>query len=351
MSASAASAVSSSRAATAATGSPTKRTLSRQSACSSWLTGRIPKGMGNSEPTSVASTPGWPAARETSMERMRACGCGERSSRAKAMRGRTRSSAKTVCPVTLAAASTLTSGWPTTVRSWRFSSGTRPPHPVRRHLDGLEYLQVPGTPAQVPRRRLRDLLPRRRGLVRKQGGRGQQETRGAVPALSRPQRCKRLLKRMQGDTRHAFDGRDLAVLALHGQGQARKDRAPVHEHRAGAAFPQLASVLGAHEAQLFAQHLEQRVVHGREALPVLAVHPQLDPDLVHGARSGKFERPVKPGLYARIEHARGARRLLSLLRRPAEGRSGDGRGRLGGQEEGPGQELRRAGVARRVAKG
>src|SRR5258708_6820307 len=310
MSASAASAVSSSRAATAATGSPTKRTLSRQSACSSWLTGRMPKGMGSSEPTSVASTPGWAAARETSIERRRACGCGERRRRAKAMRGRTRSSAKTVCPVTLAAASTLTTGCPTTVRSWRVSSGTRPPrsrlrsrpftqaatverlagrpHPLGRELDRFEYLQVPRTPAQVPRRRLRDLRPRRRGLVRKQGGRGQQEAGRAVPALRRPQRRERLLKRMQGRARHALDGRDLAVLALHGQGQARKDGAPVHEHRAGAAFPQLASVLGAHEAELFAQDLEQRMVDGREALAVLAVHPQLDPDLVQGAGSGKI---------------------------------------------------------------
>src|SRR5438132_969430 len=70
MSFSASSAVSSSRAATAATGSPTKRTLSRASACSSWLTGRMPKGMGSSLPTRVARTPGCAAARETSPARV-----------------------------------------------------------------------------------------------------------------------------------------------------------------------------------------------------------------------------------------------------------------------------------------
>src|SRR6185295_16568869 len=171
------------------------------------------------------------------------------------MRGNTRSSANTVCPVTLAAASTLTSGWPMTVRYWRFSSGTRPlpsrlrplrarlrAHPVRRHFDGFEYLEIAGAPAEVPRRRLRDLLARRRGLVAEQSGRGQQEPRRAVAALRRPQGRERLLERMQGRPGHAFDGRDLAIAALHGQGQARQDRVSVHEHRAGAALPQLAAV-------------------------------------------------------------------------------------------------------------
>ena len=74
MSFSASSAVSSSSAATAATGSPTKRTLSRASACSSWLTGKMPKGIGSSVPTSVAATPPCAEARDTSMLRIRACG-------------------------------------------------------------------------------------------------------------------------------------------------------------------------------------------------------------------------------------------------------------------------------------
>jgi hypothetical protein len=62
-------------------------------------------------------------------------------------------------------------------------------------------------------------------------------------------------------------------------------------------------VLGAHETEVLPQHFEQRVVDGREALAILAIHPEMDPDLVQGAGSGEFERPVKPRLYARIEHA------------------------------------------------
>ena len=67
-------AVSSSTAATAATGSPTNRTLSGQRACSSWLTGRMPNGIGRSRPVSTANTPGMDSAFEVSMPRMRACG-------------------------------------------------------------------------------------------------------------------------------------------------------------------------------------------------------------------------------------------------------------------------------------
>jgi hypothetical protein len=103
---SASNAASSSTAATAATGSPTKRTRSVQSACSSCETGRMPNGVGSSFPVAIATTPGAASAAETSMERMRACATFERRSLQWSIRGRTRSSAKRVCPVTLAAPST-----------------------------------------------------------------------------------------------------------------------------------------------------------------------------------------------------------------------------------------------------
>src|SRR5947209_656911 len=89
---SAAVATSSLPAATAATGSPTKRTLSSASACSSWLTGRMPNGIGRSWPVSTAFTPGNVRARDVSMAVMRAWGWGLRSSLADRRRGRNRSS-------------------------------------------------------------------------------------------------------------------------------------------------------------------------------------------------------------------------------------------------------------------
>ena len=73
---------------TAATGSPTKRTLSRQSACSSWLTGRMPYGIGKSLPVSTRCTPGCAQrARRRRCATMRACGTVERSSLQCTMRG------------------------------------------------------------------------------------------------------------------------------------------------------------------------------------------------------------------------------------------------------------------------
>ena len=88
MSSIASAAVDSSRATTAATGSPTNRTLSRHSACSSWLTGSTPYAIGNASPVSTRWTPGCAAAFVVSMRTMRACGSGERSSLPCSIRGR-----------------------------------------------------------------------------------------------------------------------------------------------------------------------------------------------------------------------------------------------------------------------
>src|SRR5512145_227697 len=109
-------AISSVVAATAATGSPMNRTLSTQSACSSWDTGRMPNGIGKSRPTSTAWTPGSCDAAAVSIETMRAWGWVLRSSLQYSMRGNAKSSANLVAPVTLAAASTLRSALPMTRR-------------------------------------------------------------------------------------------------------------------------------------------------------------------------------------------------------------------------------------------
>src|ERR671911_426159 len=98
------------------------------------------------------------------------------------MRGRTMSSTKSVCPVTFAAASTFSSGWPMTVRSFRVSSGTRGlrrSHALGGQLDRLEDLQVPRAAAEVAGQRLGDLQARWRGLLAQQRLGNEQEARGA----------------------------------------------------------------------------------------------------------------------------------------------------------------------------
>src|SRR2546428_740205 len=180
---SAAVATSSLTAATPATGSPTKRALSRASACSSWLTGRIPNGIGRSFPVSTALTPGRARARAASIRTMRACGCGLRSSLQYSMRGRDRSSANLVVPITLAVASTLRSAFPTTRRAvgpaaaflaraiqrlpCRFCPLT--PQARRGQFDRLVDLDVAGTAAEVAREG--EILPQHleQRLVRSEG--------------------------------------------------------------------------------------------------------------------------------------------------------------------------------------
>src|SRR5881397_3615184 len=212
---SAAVAISSLTAATAATGSPTKRTLSRARACSSWLTGRMPKGMGRSSPVSTACTPARALALATSIPVMRACGWGLRSSLAYSMRGRNRSSANRVAPVTLAVASTLRRALPTTrslaspIQGLRCRLGLFTAHACGRQLHRLVDLDVAGTAAQVARERELDLVARGAGSLDEQCFGGEQERRRAVPALRGSQLGERLLQRVQPALPgHPLDGPD-----------------------------------------------------------------------------------------------------------------------------------------------
>src|SRR5579871_1845925 len=142
----------------------------------------MPYLMGRSSPVMTACTPGSRRALEASMDRIRACGCGLRSSLQCRVRGRAMSSAKTVRPVTLASASTLGSGLPTT-----FS----------RKLHRLQDLHVTGAAAEVAAQGLLDLLPRGRRVLLQQRRRGEQDARRAVAALGRPQLRERLLQRVE----------------------------------------------------------------------------------------------------------------------------------------------------------
>src|SRR5690348_376047 len=284
MRSSAAVAASSLVAATAATGSPTKRTLSSASACSSWLTGRMPKGTGRSRPVSTARTPGARAAASTFTERTRAWGCGERSSLPKSIRGSARSSANSVSPVTLAVASTLRCALPTTrsaagrssFESFLLAAGFfLPPaierllrrlrglaaHPGRRELHRLVDLDVTGTAAEVACERFFYLVARGTGIGAEEGLGREQEGGRAVTALGGADLGERVLEGVETPVpRHPLDGLHAMARAGHAQHQAGQDRDLVQEHGAGPALPQLAAVLGPGEAQVLTQHLEQSLV-------------------------------------------------------------------------------------------
>src|SRR2546423_7101468 len=237
---SASSAIHSSVAATAATGSPTYRTFSRASASSSWLTGRMPNLMGRSSPVSTASTPGSARARLVSTRTIRACGCGLRRIRPKSIRGSARSSANLVCPLTLAKASGLVNDLPTIASSSAMAPASR-----RRQLDGLEDLEVTSTAAEHAGKRFLDRVARWVRVTVEQRPGGEQHRRRAIPTLRGPQFGKRDLERVRvTPMRHPFDRRDLAPLEVERHGQAGEVRLAVYQQPAGGALTQLAAVLG-----------------------------------------------------------------------------------------------------------
>src|SRR5438270_4648536 len=292
MRSSAAVAISSLAAAMPATGSPTNRTLSIARACSSWLTGRMPNGIGRSLPVSTAFTPGSALACDVSMPVMRAWGWGLRSSLAYSMRGKNRSSANLVAPVTLAVASTLRIAFPTTRKAaGRFlrvpiqglprRPGLLPAHARRGQFHGLVDLQVSGAAAQVARQRLLDLVPRGSRVLAEQRFRGEQEGGRTVPALRRAELGEGVLERMQRPAPcHSLDGFHAVPRAREAEHQTGKHGLAVHEHGAGAALAQLAAMLRAGETQVFAQHFEQGLVGRERDLDGLAV--QLEGDLHFG---------------------------------------------------------------------
>src|SRR4030081_2843173 len=116
----------------------------------------MPNLIGRAAPGMMGRTPGRARARAVSTCRIRACGCGLRRSRPKSIRGRARSSANLVCPLTLAKASGLVSDLPTMA-----SSSATALAPRRRQLDRLEDLEVTGAAAEHARERFLDRMARR----------------------------------------------------------------------------------------------------------------------------------------------------------------------------------------------
>ena len=107
--------------------------------------------------------------------------------------------------------------------------------------------------------------------------RGEEDAGRAVAALRGAELGERLLQRVQpGAVGHALDRRDLALLEVGRQRDARQHRRAVDEHGAGTALPELAAVLGADEIEVLAQHFEERLVNGHEQLARFAVDAEAD---------------------------------------------------------------------------
>ena len=122
------------------------------------------------------------------------------------------------------------------------------------------------TPAQVVRQRRPHLGLGGLRCAPQQGHGGDDHAVQAVATLRSLGLDKRLLHRMQRrSAAQSFQRRHLATRHTRQRQRTGPRRPAVDQHHAGAAFPQAATVLGAVQAQVVAQHREQR--HG-------AVHRQ-----------------------------------------------------------------------------
>src|SRR5262245_38608096 len=83
-----------------------------------------------------------------------------------------------------------------------------------------------------------------------------------------------------GGARHSLDRLDPASLALEAEDETRENRPAVDENRARPALAELAAVLRAHEREVLAQDLEQRLVRRERAFDGLAVDVETDVRLV-----------------------------------------------------------------------
>src|ERR1017187_92581 len=203
------------------------------------------------------------------------------------MRGKTRSSAYFVWPVTFDAASTLRWGFPMTRSSFR-SAPLAPPintllagfgrlasHPSGSQLHCFEYLDVAGAATNVSGESLLDLFAGRLRSLLQQHFCRQEKSRGAISALRSPEFSKRLLQRMElRSLCHAFDRGDFMSFQGDPQGQAGKHRTTIHQHGATSALPQLAAVLGAGKRQVFAKDFQKRLMRGKRHLDRLTMHTQ-----------------------------------------------------------------------------
>src|SRR6266481_5610807 len=138
------------------------------------------------------------------------------------MRGKKRSSAYFVWPVTFASASTLRCGFPTTRRSFRLAPlappintlvagfGRLAGHACCGQLHRLVYFNVTGAAANISGESFLDLIAGRiRGFLQQHSCR-QEKSGGAISALGSAELGERLLQRMERrPVRHAFDRGDL----------------------------------------------------------------------------------------------------------------------------------------------
>src|SRR6266478_4465280 len=234
----------------------------------------------------TALTPGSASAFEVSIETMRACGCGLRSTRPMSWPGRLKSAPKRARPVTLSAPSGRMVRVPTYVCEFPFVIVSAMGLSLSHRRGGVHHrahdLVVPRAPAEVAGEPVADLGLRRVGRPLEQGLGGHEEPWSADAALERGALQELLLQRMERLAGgHALDGLDLVAGYLAAQDQAGADQPAVQHDAARPAIAGRAAFLAPGQVEGVAQHVEQRVLRLAEELDRVAVHRRLDVVLGH----------------------------------------------------------------------
>src|SRR6266849_2101212 len=191
----------------------------------------------------TALTPGSASALEVSIDTMRACGCGLRSTRPMSWPGRLKSAPKRARPVTLSAPSGRMVRVPTYVCEFPFVIVSAMGLSLSHRRGGVHHrahdLVVPRAPAEVAGEPVAHLDLRRVGRPLEQGLARHQEARRADAALERGVLQEPLLERVEGlSLSHALDGFDLASAHLAAQHETGADQPPLQHDAAGPQSPE-----------------------------------------------------------------------------------------------------------------
>ena len=130
---------------------------------------------------------------------------------------------------------------------------------ARRLEHGLQDVRLRAAAAQVPGAGVLDFVGGRMRILFQQRRHAHDETRRAIAALQRVLVNERLLHLRQFAVfGQSFDGGDFMALRLDGEFLAGINRQVVQQHRAGAAGRAVAAFLGAGQAGIIPQRVEQR---------------------------------------------------------------------------------------------
>src|SRR5579871_3767818 len=208
-------------------------------------------GSGKSSLVTIAFTPGSLSAARTSMDRMRACAWGLRSTLPTSIPGMVASAPKRARPVTLSMPSGRAGRVPMTLNLRTsvdvLSSGiSGSSHFLGGGHDRTHDLVVTGAAAKIAGKPEADFVFARLLVLLQQFARGHQHARRADAALQCRMLDELLLQGMQLlALGHAFDGLDLAALGLRSQHEAGADESAIEHDTACPAIAGAAALFAA----------------------------------------------------------------------------------------------------------